>query len=486
MQTAAKAAVNQATFAWAPPLIGLTAVAWLAWETLPISFVRHLAVVVVASFVYVFIALATAYLVTSFVYWITPVLPELNTARVTRETAAISVLFPPLVILSFQRSAWALVLTIAALAGTATLMWWLHESAAELARISELSSAERPMLVSPGPAMFQIARPPALLKELAPFIAAAFLTQAAVLAYVLQERFMMALCLGLATLVFSWHASTRGVAKRRSSTNTGKWKLLLSTTLALALTLAGMVRWFLLIHPQLANSLLNRVVQLVLLERDDRPRRPSTAAIPHPVPDQQGFGTGGIFSGVILWDAEPKAIMLAPPLPQLFPEMFTNKPLGIEFSGYYSFFKPPLRQAPLSSTRIKGDPVKIGLRSSDTFPLLMEAHQDFGNLVNLDCCSGIELVVRSTDPHPEAIRFEMLLSDAGLPSAPPISLGEARLANTVRQPGGLGQTLSFTVPAAAGLQRFNQIIIRYHLAGGHEGSSARVNVDRFIFLPRAR
>lgn len=476
--------MDKATFAWAPPSIGLTAVAWLAWETLPISFIRHPGLVVFASFIYVFIALATAYLVTSFVYWISPVLPGLNTARVTRETCAVAVLFPPLVILSLQRSAWALVLTILALIGMATLMWWLHQSAVELARISDLCSAERLAPTAAGLEMFQIARPPALMKQLAPFIAAAFLAEAAALAYVLHERFMMALCLGLATLVFSWHASTRGAAKRRSASGTGQWKLLLSTTLALALTLAGMVRWFLRIHSQLANSLLNKVVQLVLLEDDERPRRPSTAVSPHPVPDQQGFGSGGIFSGVILWDAEPKAVMLAPPLPQVFPEMFTNKPLGIEFSGYYSFFKPPLRQAPLSSTRIKGNPVKVGLRSSDSFPLLMEAHQDFGNLVDLDCCSRIDLVVHSTDSHLEAVGFEMLLFDTDLPSRPAISLGGTRIANTVARPGALGQTLSFTVPRSPGLQRFNQIIIRYHLAGSHEGSSARVNLDRFVFIPR--
>lgn len=210
MQMAAKAAMDKATFAWAPPSIGLTAVAWLAWETLPISFIRHPGLVVFASFIYVFIALATAYLVMSFVYWISPVLPGLNTARVTRETCAVAVLFPPLVILSLQRSAWALVLIILALAGIATLMWWLHESAVELARISDLCSAERLAPAAAGLEMFQIRRPPALMKQLAPFIAAAFLAEAAALAYVLHERFMMALCLGLATLVFSWHANSWG------------------------------------------------------------------------------------------------------------------------------------------------------------------------------------------------------------------------------------------------------------------------------------
>jgi hypothetical protein len=247
-----------------------------------------------------------------------------------------------------------------------------------------------------------------------------------------------------------------------------------------------MVRWFSIMHPLTTNSLLNRFVQVVLLESDTWTRRPSAAAPANPFPDQQGFGTGGMFSGVILWDSEPKAIMLAPPLPQLFPEMFANKPLGIEFSGYYSFFKPPLRQAPVNSTRMKGDPVKVGLRSSDTFPLLMEARQDFGNLVDLDCCSRIELVVHSTDPHAEDVRFEMLLSDTDLPSSHPVSLGESRLANAAAYPGPVEQTLSFAVPTSAGLRLFNQIIIRYRLGGSHESSSARVNVERFIFIPRLK
>ena len=485
MRAAEKAATDKATFAWAPPVTALTAAAWVAWEMVPLSFPRRLGIVALESFLYVLVALATAYLVTSFVYWVTPVLIGLNRARVTRETAAIAVLFPPLLILSFQRSPWAMVLILVALTGTASLMWWLHESAAELARISQLSGTLHLQLVSAGAEMFQMSSPPSLLKQLAPFITAAFLMQTAVLAYVLQERFMMAACLGLATLVFSWHASVGGAVRHRSTARTGKWKLLLSTTLALALTLAGMVRWFFMIHPLAGESSLNRLVQMVLLESDSRARR-SSAPTPHPAPDQQGFGTGGVFSGVILWDSEPKAVMLAPPLPQLFPQMFTDKPVGIRFSGYYSFFKPPLRQAPLNSTRMKGDPVKVGLRSSDIYPLLMEAHQDFGNHVDLDCCSRIELMVHSTDSHPETIWFEMLLSDRDLPSQPAIALGEVHLANPFANSSTIEQTLSFTVPTLARLQRFNEIIIRYHLAGSHEGSSARVNVDRFIFVPRAR
>jgi hypothetical protein len=80
----------------------------------------------------------------------------------------------------------------------------------------------------------------------------------------------------------------------------------------------------------------------------------------------------------------------------------------------------------------------------------------------------------------------MLLSDTNLPSHPAVSLGEAHLADTVPHPAAVEQTLSFLVPPVADLQRFNEIIIRYHLAGSHEASSARVDVDRFVFFPRAK
>jgi len=95
-------------------------------------------------------------------------------------------------------------------------------------------------------------------------------------------------------------------------------------------------------------------------------------------------------------------------------------------------------------------------------------------------------MVHSTDSHPETIWFEMLLSDRDLPSQPAIALGEVHLANPFANSSTIEQTLSFTVPTLARLQRFNEIIIRYHLAGSHEGSSARVSVDRFIFVPTAR
>lgn len=468
--------------AWIPPVAALITAAWIAWEGCPLPLPAHLRAVVIGSIWYVTVALATGYLVTRCGFWFSRPWPELDAGWLARHTASVAVLFPALVIVSLQRSQWALLLGALAILGIAQLMHVLQTAAdgvraTDLLRLSDLHSA-----VAAQP-MFQFPEPRWMVRQIAPFIATGVLLELAALAYAVQERVLMMAFLGTATLVLSWSVSARAIGRKRRPRGTGTWRLLISTLLALLLTLAGLVRWFEMAYPAVHESLLNAMVQLVF--QDARETRPRPAHRVYPVPEQTGFGSGGIFSGVILWDHQPKAIMLAPPLPQLFPGVFKDRPVAIPFSGYYSFFKPPLQHAPLSSTRMHGSPVKVGLRSSDQYPLLMEAHQDFGNLVDLACCRNIQLIVRSADHEPGPISCELLLANKDLPAHPALSLGQETVGKPASGQQTAEETLTFNVPRSVESLRFNEMTIRYHLTGAHEQNSARVAVERFVFVPTA-
>jgi len=481
MQAGAKTTTGlNAHTAWIPPVAGLVAAAWIAWEACPLPLPSHLASVVIASVAYVIAALATGYLATRCGFWFTPQRPELDAGWLARHTASIAVLFPALVIVSLQRSRWAVLLGLLAILGISQSMDAL-QSAAEGARAMDVARLSEFQSEVPAQPMFQFPEPQWMVRHIAPFIATGVLLQLAALAYAIQERFLMMAFLGAGSLVLSWSASARAIGRKRSRRGTGKWRLLFSTLLALILTLAGLVRWFEMAYPTVPDSLLSDVVQLVF--QDYREIRPRPAQRVNPVPEQTGFGSGGIFSGVILWDRKPKAIMLAPPLPQLYPEAFRDQPVTIPFSGYYSFFKPPLHRAPLGSTRMHGSPVKVGLRSSDQYPLLMEAHQDFGNLVDLACCSNIQLVVSSADHEPGPIWCELLLANKDVPASPALSLGLEMVAKPASGQQAAEETLSFNVPRSVERLRFNEMTVRYHLMGAHEQNSARIAVERFVFIP---
>lgn len=210
--------------------------------------------------------------------------------------------------------------------------------------------------------------------------------------------------------------------------------------------------------------------------------------------DSPGDATGvfdDVYKGVILLPEPAPHAVLVPPLPFLKRDLFTArqaKPLSVPFFGVYWLFRWPQSQPPPDSHIARGSPVTSGFRSSNRFPLSMEAHQNFGTLIDLRCCSKIQLAIRSADSHPVFITLELILTNTTLPGRPSLSLGDARIAADVDQRQDahappMQEILSFDMPRGPEIREFDEATIRFHRAYEPD-RSAKVAIDRFIFVPR--
>jgi hypothetical protein len=193
-------------------------------------------------------------------------------------------------------------------------------------------------------------------------------------------------------------------------------------------------------------------------------------------PAESAGRLGGEYKGVILVPEPAPHAVLVPPLPFLRHDLFAEKrpnPLSVPFFGVYWLFRWPFSRPPPDAYVAKGNPLKSVFRSSDRIPLRMEAHQNFGTLIDLSCCSEIQLAVRSAE---ETIALELILTNTTLPGKPSVSLGQVSVGNTTHQ------LLSFDVPLRPRIREFDEATIVFHRA--FQLASAKVAIERFVFVPR--
>ena len=194
----------------------------------------------------------------------------------------------------------------------------------------------------------------------------------------------------------------------------------------------------------------------------------------------QALGAGE-FPGVILWPEETPHTMLVPPPPSIGRGRSLGsraKPLSIPFYGAYWFFRWPDKRPPPNSIVARGSTMKTVYRSVDHMALTMEAHQNFGALLDLSCCKSIEVVIGNADPLSEGIRLELLLVNTEL---------EAR-SRRYRSGGmpvstAIEETLSFPVPGDSALRQFDEATVRFHRGQQQWEKSAKIAIERFVLVP---
>ena len=191
-------------------------------------------------------------------------------------------------------------------------------------------------------------------------------------------------------------------------------------------------------------------------------------------------GLNGIYDGVILLtDVAPQKLVVPPKLrPSRDPSPAkVSTPLSIPFFGVYWMFKWPRSQPPPGSYTLKKSPLEGVFRSSDRGPLLMQARQNFGRFIDLSCCSKIQIAIRTEDP---VATLELIVTDTIAPGAPSLSLGQVTIHSKSLAPEQM--LLSFDVPRSPAIRQFDEIAIIFNRA--YASASAKIAIDRFIFVPR--
>jgi len=213
-----------------------------------------------------------------------------------------------------------------------------------------------------------------------------------------------------------------------------------------------------------------------------------------------GFEDGGgsspvvddSFPGVILLrELEKNAVLIAPNLkrnagakgPSLFdaakPETLTQ-PMDVTFSGEYWMLLPRYRRPPPQSLIERGNPSKLSF-STNGGPMVMEAHQPLSNFVDPASCDRIQFVVLGPDTQ-NMLAFQLFLVDTELPDL----RGEESLGfQFVRGDPSKGdrETVSFPVPAATRLRRFNEIKVVFRQPRVMS-KSVKIAIERMTIVPR--
>ena len=198
-------------------------------------------------------------------------------------------------------------------------------------------------------------------------------------------------------------------------------------------------------------------------------------------------------AGIVLLPFTQRVTKLVAPTPLQLTALRTSgrsaDPLIIPFNGVYWFFKAPDVQPPKTSRQARASPETVEIRSTDRRPLSIEAHDYLGNLIDLSCCSRIQIAIRNADRYPETVSLELVLVDTSVPNRPSESLGRMMVKSTrpwniYGKPAPASETLNFSIPQRASLHRFDEVRIVFRLDRARADAGPKIAIDHFVLVPR--
>ena len=205
------------------------------------------------------------------------------------------------------------------------------------------------------------------------------------------------------------------------------------------------------------------------------------------------MGSSAGNTGIVLWPEKQTVTKLVMPPPMQESLSLTNfhttDPLIVPFNGVYWFFKAPDLQPPVNSRQAHASPDAVEIRSTDGRPLSIEAYDHLATLIDLDCCSRIQIAIRNTDRYPETVSLELVLINTSLPGKPIQSLGKEMVRSTppreiYEKPKPATETLNFAIPARPSLRRFDEMKVVFRLDRARADAGARIAIDHFVLVPR--
>lgn len=201
------------------------------------------------------------------------------------------------------------------------------------------------------------------------------------------------------------------------------------------------------------------------------------------------------YQSIVLWPILDKKKFVLPPPPGTVSAIdHLSEPLVITFTGAYWYFQAPHHAPGSQATMARGTPLFANVRSTNSIPLLMEAHQQLGTHVSLSCCRSIRLEFQSCDNFPGDTLLGIALKDSNAKpedaltgqavylGAQPIPSSPASQFMTGCIPRA--QAMEFLIPPHPSLRRFNQITVIFSTDPARSEIGARVALKQFELLPR--
>ncbi|MCE5308422.1 MAG: hypothetical protein LLG20_12350 [Acidobacteriales bacterium] len=353
--------------------------------------------------------------------------------------------------------------------------WHWHE-------ISGLAEMEPPAV----PALFTLVESRSSRNGLAIAIFTAAAAQCALIAHVIRMR-PAELILTCAVLgVLTWQVLSTAPVTRRVS----QW--LAAGRKAAATLVIGFLAVCLLLAPQLlrvsgrsaADSVLpgwlSGLPGLVQPGAPvDQPNKSARRSTPDAFLD-------GDYPGVIVFSEVGSHTVLVPPPPAMAHGRsghgLPQKSWSMPFFGSYWLFREPDRRPPKNSVRLVADMARRGFYTRDRKLLNMEARQNLGFDVELASCHEVAIWIRNANRR--RIWLELILLDTQAKRRSQLSLGWQEV---LPPPGSTGEPVTdlvrFPVPRQGPIRHFDELLVAFHREVGWSTRSARVTLERFVFVP---
>ena len=118
----------------------------------------------------------------------------------------------------------------------------------------------------------------------------------------------------------------------------------------------------------------------------------------------------------------------------------------------------------------------------------MQAHQNLGLPIDLDCCREINVTLTNADLHVGAILASVVLMDTSSETRKAITLGvQPVVSSELGGAGGRGkvtETLKFSVPASGRMRQFDQIDVILQPTMERARLGSRVSIDQYELVPK--
>jgi hypothetical protein len=476
---------------WLPPIGGLLVGAVVASLVcrLPFSHSLSLRELIGAAVQRVLEVLLAAAITVWALCAISPQTTNLNTRRLILRTSLDALWLVPLALFLRENSAWAVAMAAVLVA-----------SAVKSFRFLQDISVPGDPLEDPGqsPALSP-SRSPFSLTESSPYFrrqlsaaAVALCAQTGAIAAFAGDSFTASVLVGACSGVWTW-SFTREIPSARPQPSAQSRSLSRASfilALAIIFTAVGLV-------PYLRHTYGIRgfgVPSRYHARQEFSQLDPLAQAGHDKTSDNSIAGTREGDPGVVLWPEKLTRTKLVAPAPVIGNTLLTShrsaEPLVIPFEGVYWFFKAPDMHPPRSSREEHGSPELLDIRSTDHRPLSMEAHENLGSTIDLNCCSRIQIAIRNADHYPETVSMELVLINSSTPGKPYQSLGEMMVKSTrpwklydKRLPP-VSETLNFAIPAASPLHRFDEVKIVFRIDAARADAGPRIAIDHLVLVPR--
>ncbi len=200
--------------------------------------------------------------------------------------------------------------------------------------------------------------------------------------------------------------------------------------------------------------------------------------------DKTSTHLGSGYESVVLWPYPPKKEIVSPVPPAALLAPGITQPVVIRFSGEYWYLQPPDQRPGPATHRANGTPLDVHIASSNSFPLMMQAHQYLGSPVRVARCREIRIEIESRETDPTPIALAVWLKNSASADAPAVFLGEQPMASLgLTKASPATETLVFAVPASR-IRTFDEIAIMLLPDSGHQRVGPRIAIRQFELVPR--